>query len=607
MALFLFLAPTLGMAGTLDSLSTTYQRGIHTDLWSGGLSLEKALFKGSTLRFSDAFSSSRLQVLPGVNKWKDQNQLNLDYSRALHPNWTFRARGSSYLFSDKQTGYMNDIQTHFLGAGTEYRKSNVSFPVLIGIMSDRRYERTDQGWYVQTALNIPFLYVSGYTNRLNILAEGDDLQRRKNANFSLSYLVHRQFYTDTHDSLMYSFRRQRRDYYISDAGDVESWDESGQNGENILAYRLSRLLRIRFQGGLATRTLKIRQITGAEKGFKRERRDFSYSGSARLALTTASFFSDLGFSTAGEEQQYRFAKSASYSPYSGGAYSTAPDNKSIWTTTWFNARWNWSRQDTLVLHSSLQKLQYDTPDASNVDDRDDLRFWMNLQAAHAFSPVLGVRIAADAYFLHLVYLSGQKSADNNRTHIYRFYPSVLFRPSERLRIVQTAEVLANYVDYDFDSMLLGIRSFLYRKFRLDDSLHVGLNSMVTLHLFHRIELDENGKLVWNQWLEEKLLDRKSQTFSVEASYTPFKGINLVPGYVYYRRQGFRYTETLELLQQDKVRELTQDFLSQGPTLRMLYQAGRLLWTLNLSSLRIETFSMPAQVTTRVDLNMNWRF
>jgi len=591
---------------SVDTLSTRYQRGIHTDVWATGLSLDKNVFPRTRIVFSESFSSSRLQVLPGVNKWKDENMLNLDWYRRFRPSWTLQVKGSSVVFSDKQTGYMNDIQTHFIGAGAAYQKPTLALPLLIGLKTDRRYSRTDRGWSVQAGLDVPSFRFSGYTNRLNVLMEGDDLRRRKNGSLSLSYQVHRQFYADTRDSLSFSYRRQRRDYYISEVGDVESWDESGQNAENVLTYRMSKNLGIRVQGGLVYRTLNIRQITGAEKGFKRERKDFSASGSVRFAFRTASLFSDVGISAMSEEQNYRFAKSISYSPYSGGSYSIAPDNKSVWTTLVFNTRWNWSGSDTLLVHSSLQKLQYDTPDPANVDDRDDLRFWVNLQAIHAFSQDLSVRIAADVYLLHLVYLSGRKSADNNRTRIFRLHPSVRFCPSERVRLVQTAEVLANYVDYDFEDVLPGVRSFLYRKFRLDDSLRVGLSRTFTLLLAHRIELDENGKLVWNRWLEEKMLDRKSHTFSLEAAFSPMAGIVVAPGYAYYRRLGYRYMETPEAEPDTDHREQTQDFSSFGPTLRMFYKTDRLFWTLQISSMGIRNLSMPEQRTTRVDLTMNWQ-
>jgi hypothetical protein len=590
-------------AGTLDSLTARYQRGIHTDLWAGGWTYGRALPSGGRVRLGDAFSSSRLQMLPGSDKWKDQNQLSVEYSLPVGLGWTWQTRGGSFVFSDKQTGYMNDIQTYFLGTGAVVQKKSVSVPFWVGLKSDRRYGRTDGGWSYEAALNAPDFQFSGYTNRLDMRVEGDDLRKRKNSGLSLSYLVHKQFFADTRDSLTFNMRRQRRDYYVSEAGDVESWDESVQNAENVLTYGLGRNLRMRFQGGFSSRTLAIRQVSGVEKGLRRERNDFSAAGSLGFVFTASSFISDFSIRFSSEEQNYRFAKSASYSPYSGGAYSILPDNKGNWTTAAFNAKWNWSRADSLTVHSSLQKLQYDTPDPSNVDDRDDVRFWMCVSETHCFSPELTARIGADFYWLHLVYLSGKKSADNNTTRILRLYPSVVFSPSSRVRLVQTAEVLANYVDYDFETLLPGIRSFLYRKFRLDDSLRVGLGQVLAFHLVHRIELDENGKLVWDQWLEEKMLDRDSRTASLEMAVKPFAGVTVAPGYSIYRRVGRRTTE-----QDASEGERAQEFDSRGPTLRVLCKTDRLLMTCVVSSLNIRTFGgMPAQRTTRVDLDMNWRF
>jgi hypothetical protein len=551
------------------------------------------------MRFGDIFSSSRLQMLPGSNKWKDQNQLSLEYAVPFGPVWTWLTRGGSTVFSDKQTGYMNDIQTHFLGTGAVIQKKSVSIPFWLGLKSDRRYHRTDNGWSYEAGLNAPAFRFSEYDNSLNLRAEGDDLRKRRNSGLTLSYLVHRQFFADTHDSLSFRMRRQRRDYYVSEAGDVESWDESGREFENILTYRLRHNLRLRFQGGVSSRTLAIRQVSGTEKELRRERKDFSAAGSMGFIFTGSSFLSDFSIRFSNEEQSYRFAKSSSYSPYSGGAYSILPDNRGQWTTAAFNARWNWSRQDTLTVHSSLQKLQYDTPDLANVDDRDDVRFWICASEAHSFSSELTARIGADFYGLHLVYLNGRKSADNNRTRILRLVPSIVYMPFRDVRLVQTAEVLVNTVHYDFEALLPGIQDFLYRKYRMDDSLRVGLGRTFAFYFVHRVELDENGKLAWDSWLEERLLGRDSRTMSIEMAVTPISGLTVSPGYSVYRRDGRRYAE------QDAPR--TREFDSRGPTMRVFCRTNRVLMTCAVSSLNISTYGAPAQRTTRVDINMNWQF
>ena len=596
----------LRASGTRDSLSVHYQRGIQTDLWAGAFGIERFLPSGVKMKFGDAFSSSRLQVMPGPDKWKDQNQVDMEVSRPFHPGWLWLVQGNSFSFSDKQTGYNNDIQTHYLGMGCALQTKTVSLPVQIGVKSDRRYSRTDRGWSFQAGLDAPAFSFSGYTNRLSLQAEGDNLRRRKNAGLSLTYAMHRQFFTDTNDSLFVSLRRQRRDYYVSEAGDVESWDESRQDAENVLMYRLFGGMRIRFKGSLTSRSLKISQVTGAGKGVRRERRDFGAEGSVHAGFASRAFLADIGVDLSDEEQSYRFAKSATYSPYSGGIYSVLPDNRSHWTTLSLYSHWGWSRSDTISVRAGLQKLAYDTPDPANVDDRDDLRFWISLQEMHAFSPELWIRLVVDAYTLHLVYLNGEKSADNNRTRIFRFTPSVGFSPSNRLRLVQSAEVMANYVDYDFETLFPGIRSFLYRKFRLDDSLQVRLHPALAFHLAQRIELDENGKLIWNRWLEEKLLERKSWTFSVEAAFMPVEDVTVAPGYSVYRREGYQYGQT-SASGAGEGRERTQEFISSGPTLRLTCRMDRLVLTGFLSSLQIRSLGMPAQRTTRIDVALHWRF
>ena len=589
-----------------DSLSTGYQRGLQTEAWVFGVMLEKNRAERGVLRLQNELISSRLQVPAVGDKWKDQNRIGLEWIRPVRPSLAIQAAARSTVFTDKQTGYINDIQTHFIGLGAAVRHAAVSAPLLVGIKHDRRYGQTDRGWSLETGLDIPRIHLGGYESRLHAALEGDGLGRRKNRGLAFSTVVHRQFAQDTRDSLFVSLRRQRRDYYISERGDIESWDESGQNVENRLQYRLSRTLRVDVDGRLDSRLLAIRQLTDSDPSVKRQRKDFSASGSVRLGFRSAAFVGDGGFTYTGEEQRYRLSKTVPVSPVSGGPFAVAPDNRSSLIALWFRSAGRWSAHDSIVVRSSLQKRQYDTPDPNNIDDRDDLRLWIHVEEIHAFSPAVALRLAADIHTVHLVYLSGGKSADNNRTRVYRLIPSVRFAPARGILMVHTAEVLANFVAYDFETLLPGIRSFLYRKFSLEDSLSANVGGACSLRLFHRLELDENGKFLWDSWQEELLLDRRSQTLQVEFSVSPSRGVVLVPGYTLYRRKGYRYEDVVNPSGTDR-KVLSQDFLSHGPMFSLSVRTRRLRLAVRTNTVWVRTFSLPVSKTNRTDLLMSWQF
>jgi hypothetical protein len=259
-----------------------------------------------------------------------------------------------------------------------------------------------------------------------------------------------------------------------------------------------------------------------------------------------------------------------------------------------------------MFFSSLQKLQYDTPDLANTDDRDELRFSADIQERHAFSETFEIRTGLAVNYLHQVYIYGEKSGDNNKIRILRFHPEIRWTPSRSFRLSQAAEVLANYVEYDYESLFPGVRSFLYRKFRLEDSVWVSLTPKILLFAHGRIELDENGKLLWSRWLQQRLVDSRSFSWTLSLDYRPFAGLHLMPGFAVYQRKGYRYPETVLPGAGNPGKELNLNFRNQGPVLKIAYLDERLLFALTASTTQTRTLNAPKQVLTRIDLNMSWR-
>lgn len=602
MGFILIFLPQQGFSALRDTLATRYRHGLNTEFWQGGFFYEKAFPSLYRFRVSETLSSSRLQVSPREDKWKDQHCFFMDFSRNLIPKLSFNLLGTSLLFSDKQSGYVNDIQTHFVGIGATYRDKNLRIPTLFGVKEDRRFDQKDRGPSYRIGLESSRFDLGEYANSVYATYEGDNLDRRKNTSFGLSYTVFRQFYTETTDSLKLTLNRQRRDYYISRIGEVESRVERSQRAANILTYRLGQDFLCHLLASLSNRNLRINLLTGPNKGLKRERRDFKTAGSVHLSVRKILFRGDLTFSYSSEEQEYRLAETLPSSPYSGSSLLITPDNKSSYTALTLRTGWKFFPTDSLLLYSSLQRFCYDTPDPENFDDRDELRFRVNLQEVHSFSPFLTLRLALNFNLLHFVYIYGEKSADNNWTRILRFSPAVFWSPTSRWRFSHSAEVLANYVDYDYESLIPGVRSFLYRKFRLEDSTWVQLTPRTSLYLHYRLELDENGKFLWDQWLEQKLVDRRSHTFSLSLDYRPWRVFRIVPGYTFYSRKGYHYTGELSSLQE---KDLAIDFRSHGPTLRIVYRSDRLRFLLVGNTIVTKTLNIEKQVLTRIDLNVSW--
>jgi hypothetical protein len=590
-------------AGRTDSLSTRYQKGLNTDDWQAVLSLDRN-FGRHSIWLSDVWSSSRLLVDPKNDKWKDRHELSFGAARFLFPGLKMQIRGDSRLISDKQSGYMNDMRTQQVSIGMDASAGILSMPASIGVMEDSRFSRTDRGFTTAAGLGLSRFDISDYSADGSVQFHEDDLGERKNGDLNWTAGFRRTFDPGTADSLRVSVRSQRRDYYVSAAGDVESRGETSREAGNVLIYRLSRRAEIRVEGGLRDRILTIRDRTGGNSSKQRERKDFGALGSVEIRWTGRSFQAESGYRTHQNEQNYWIAENRSGSAFSG--LTSAPDNRSRVHTAWLRLGAGLSASDSIAFRSTLERLQYDTPDAGNTDDRDELRFGSDLFVRHSFSEDLVLRTTLSYHSLHQVYIRGERSADNSVVRILRFNPELRWRPSPGFRASQSAEVLANTMAYDFEELTTGLRSYLYRSFRLDDSVRVEAGEKTGLFVNVRLELDENGKLLWKRWLEQRLTDRKSWTGSLVLDHRPAEGWHLMPGYSVYRRKGYRFKETVTPSGTVTARELNLHFRNDGPVLKVAYDGGRLAFSASAGLTRTRNLGAKTQRLTRVELNMSWR-
>ena len=602
--LLLTIIPHTGFSVSRDSLHTDYHHGLNTESWEGGFVYQKSFFSHYQLRMYESFLSSRLRVPPADDKWKDRQSLLMEFSRRLTDKISMSLLGSGLVFSDKQSGYQNDMRTHLLGIGAAYTGTKVHVPVFIGMKDDRRFEQTDRGVNYRIGIGLPQFNLAEYHNRLQADYEADDLNRRKNNSLSISYFVHRQFYAETSDSLRLNLSRRRRDYYVSDSGIIESRDENSQEAENLLTYGIGEGMLCTFKGAISSRRLKISLMNGPQKGLRRERRDFNLSGIVRFRMIRSSFRGDVSFGYIGGEQKYAYTEEVTPSPYPTTYFLSTPDNRNTYTTLSMQVEWRFLPNDSLYFASHLQRFRYDTPDSENFDDRDELRFWLDIHEIHRFSPELSLKTALHLNLHHFVYIFGEKSADNNWTRILRASSTIRWHPSPYFRLSQSAEVLANYVEYDFESYFSSVRSFLYRKFRFEDSTWVAFTSRTSLRLTYRLELDENGKLIWDRWLEQKLLDRCSHTLTLSLDHRPWRGFQITPGYTFFSRQGYRYDRGTATSQK-KVR--TQYFQSHGPFMEIVYVSDRLRFVVDAGTVATKTLHADKQIYTRIEFKMNWTF
>lgn len=586
-----------------DSIYTYYRRGLNTDLWQANLNIQKWISSKTQLRLSEAASSSRLLAAPVDQQWKDQHLLVTDLLQHVSPSLALNFWGSSYLYADKQTGFQEgNIRTHNFDVGLLFQNDYVYLPARIGYKEDQRFGQKDSGLHYKIGLIAQNLTWGEYDHYWLSNYEEDNLDQRKNNDMNLSYLVHREFYTDTYDSLHFVLNHQRRDYYISNSGTIESRVEKTKGFDNALTYRISNHWKLRLNTSLFSRSLNITNVVDDSEVPIRDRNDFQTNASVFLGFRMRSLWTHVKLGYRGEEQVYDLGEEASSLSSIGSTLAT-PDNRSGYNTLTWNSGVNFSKTDSLVWNSSIQRFRYDTPDENNYDDRDELRIRSQLQMVHQFSPTLEAQLTFGLNLLHIVYIFGEKSANNNWTRVIRLNPSIYWEPVPGVQWRHGIEVMANYVDYDYEDLLAGTRSFLYRKLRMQDSTRFEINPRLSCQISYQMELDETGKLLWGDWEEKKLIDRQSHSLSVSLQHKPWREVFVTPGYSLYTRRGYRNNQNaIGVIEREK----TIDFTSHGPILTLGYQGKRMVLFVRGSSLIILNKPSAEQILNRLELNMSWK-
>ena len=597
---FLFLI-SRACAAPLDSLVVKYEKGLNIDEWRASMDYSKFLSPLYLTQWEEILTSSRLYLNSSENKWKDKHQFRFELIRPIAPSIGYSAEIKSLIFTDQQTGFMNDVKTHSGTVGLVYSAPLFSLPVSAGVMDDRRFRQTDQGWTMSAGLEAPHIEWEEYHHLLSAEYSQDHLSPRQNNDLNLFYIVSKQFEAGTRDTLKYGYITQRRDYYFDEEGDIESRKEEGQSVKNMLYYQVSKMFRYVLKGELRDRKLSIDQITGENQEPVRDRHDSEIEGTFSLFWERPHLDGGLSLNYTEGEQTYQVWNTGP-NPYGINTLKT-PDNRFKHIHMTLENSWNIGRYDTLNVSASLEKYQYDTPDEANTDDRDEFRSRVDGAYRHRFSNEILLEVKASLHMSHLVYIFQKMSANNQWARLIRFKPKLIWNLSENIEIRHSAEVFANYVDYDFDAMLPDIRSFLYRKFRMDDTLNVNLSPRLTNRLIYRLELDENGKFIWSDWIEQKLLDRKTQAVQavLDCSITPC--LRISPGYSYYIRHGYRYSMT----QLGMEKSHYEKFISHGPLIRFGYRGRNIRISASGSTIETETITRQKNQFTQIDLTMHCVF
>lgn len=237
-----------------------------------------------------------------------------------------------------------------------------------------------------------------------------------------------------------------------------------------------------------------------------------------------------------------------------------------------------TQNQSLNINASTSILRFDTPE-TNYDDRDELfmasDFTYTFQREKSFKASL--LISGEAY--HRVFLFRQRSIENNWRRSLRLQPSLIWLPTERLRLTNQFLVRANYTVFDFQDRDGTVRDQSSREWGVSHELRWEFQK----NWFNTILFSRNqlliGQLFWNEFAETPIdtltTTRIETAFELAKNQNFFKlGIRVFIKDDYIPASVLRLQTEENELPYSRFVTGNQQTLQWGPTLSVRWQSSK---------------------------------
>lgn len=589
-----------------DLTSLQFRQELNTYVWQYEIGRDLRITDRLSVALYEQFRSSMLRLHSEDDKWKDDQNLSIILNYRLFKSLALHAKLNSATFNDKQSGFNNDVNTHLGVLGFDFTPNSYFYSkAAIGPKWDVRFGYDDRGVNYRVEMLGNELLWQGYNNRFHLTLEQDNFAKRKNKDFNVNYYMTRTFAPGVADSLSVFTANRRRDNYTSELSDIESLRENAKGFDNTLNYTINRWARMRLKNSLMFRNVEVASISDAKTKKRRKRNDQISDHAMILEMAGKRVKGHMMLAYFAQEQKYDIDLGDANLPFSRRTAFVTPNNQS--NRLYFNTdiRMRFNPADSLYGYLSVSRFQYDTPDTNNFDDRDELRITSRVIWSHYFSRFLKFELESSVNLYHMVYIFGERSADNNWNRIWRLRPSLDYMPSDKIRLYQSFEVLANFVSYDFENDKSFTKSFVFRKFALDDSLRIKISKKKSFHMDYRLQTEENGQLFWDRWTERVLSTKVSHWLQGQFIFGITNKFQLAPGYTLYFRDEWRHeTDNFGVEKKEKY----SSFSSHGPMMRIFYAPSKKLRIVFDSVRRsVRPQAQSRYFINTIDLKLDWFF
>ncbi len=585
-----------------------FQQNLNSYYWLSQIHYNRVIFGTGLFELQENFNSSLIRLSGDDHKWKDDQQFNVKLFIPGSSKWGTRFSASANNFTDRLSGLVNDIKTNWAKVGLLLQPlPKITLNSDIGYIYDDRLARIDRGLTYNIQLKTDSLVFNDYHNRLYFFNRSDQFAIRNNSDLEFNYNVKKYFQYGTMDSLSIHWSRLRRDNYDLIEIEklyIETLSEENKGFQNSLVYGIQSNVFLGVNSKLNQRVSSVEKHQQRETLDARSKKDFQSENELTMSLYHNLMIANLALKYETNSQKNDVPDSLKAKKFSKYFYYISPDFQSSRLTLSTMSKFYMFTSDTLQLNGSISRFRYDTPE-NNMDDRDEFRLNLSVSEIHPFAENLTLVLNGSVNLHHLVYIFSERSANNNWMRIFRLYPQVFFRPNKNITVAQHFEILANYVDYDYEmgTTTTDLKSYIFRRFSFTQQIQAQLSRRTDIFINYKLELEENGKLDWDRWTEYLLMNRKNHWLHFNFNYQLRNHFVLSPGFILHNR----------VEQRNTLAALPGSYLAQGgnitsfgPTFKFVYQPHHRLH-LSLEAIRraVTMVSEKKQFINHIDLSLSW--
>jgi len=573
-----------GQVYYLKSDSTYFNTNFYKQLsswnWQGNLNIHSAYFNSWKFHINEQFRSNMIVLAQGQEQWKDENTARglLYYNK---PVLDFGFYMKSWYQNDEQSSTDNEFGNQILGIFSTYKPArNLKLTPYSGIQHSKNRTYLDWGWNVGFRGQVEGYKMGDYNLSTYVDSDFDIYDERQNFDNEFHIGAETKFNQYTGDSISFSFNDKKKEYYGNDPREktIIEVNVSERNLKNRLYYNLSN----------NNRFLLLSSIESRKYDFVTNRNIFYIDNDLRFYHYGSNLYYQISLRTNDETQDNTAADISQIST----------DNRTRQTMMKLQGGYRISNTKNFEIELAYSKLQYDTPDINNTEDRDEQRYIFEAGYNHRFSEYLDMEWTLYAYFYHKIYLSAEQSQNNNWNRVYKLSPKVNYNYG-RISNQLNTEVLANYSIYDFEEFFTRTRSFIFRKYTLSDSLIYRFYKRLNLGIFMRLELEDKGNFFQNDGTQQLVQSYRSDFFNLFFENEDIFNFSLRLGYTFYSRIEWRHIP-------EKSRNRTID--NDGPYLSARYNLSRrLVFFMYASISHLDDSSVGSSSYSTGSLNLNYLF